>query len=122
MSIDDWNIPYLNANEQLEDINPLSARARTLAVRNRSKPMLKDIGFIRVLGAIEMMEGLEYHHDNIIRITGALANGDDVSEKGVDHEAIAYLNRVEQFYYFAKSYFVRSAITDFRALIRLPGN
>jgi hypothetical protein len=69
-----------------------------------------------------MMEGLEYHHDNIIRITGALANGDDVSEKGVDHEAIAYLNRVGQFYYFAKSYFVRSAITDFRALIRLPGN
>jgi hypothetical protein len=52
---DNWNIRDLNANERLEDIDRLSARARALVIRNRMKPMLKDIGFIQVLGAIEML-------------------------------------------------------------------
>ena len=116
---DNWNIRDLNANERLEDIDRLSARARALVIRNRMKPMLKDIGFIQVLGAIEI-EGLEYHHDNIVRITGALANGDngdDVSESSVNHEAVAYLNRVGQFHSFAKSDFIRHGISDINALI-----
>jgi hypothetical protein len=116
-SLDNWNIRDPNAIKRIEDVNPLSARARSVLIRNRAKPMLKDTGFINVLGTIEMLEGLEYHHDNIVRITGALANGDNVSERDLNHEAVAYINRFGQFYYFAKSVFVRTAIPDSAALI-----
>jgi hypothetical protein len=116
-SIDDWNIPDVNAAKKLEDILPLSARARSLLVRNRSNPMLKKTGFFNVLGAVEMLEGLEYHHDNIVRITGDLANGAQVADSDINHEAVAYINRLGQFYYFAKSDSVRSAIADVTTLI-----
>lgn len=116
-SLDNWNLRDLNANERIEDIHPLSARARSLLIRNRTKPMLKGIGFVNVLGAIEMLEGLEYHHGNIVKITGALANGDNVSERDLNHEAVAYINRFGQFYYFSKSVFVNTVIADFAALI-----
>jgi hypothetical protein len=116
-SLDNWNIRDLNANKRIGDIHPFSARARSLLIRNRAKPMLKGIGVINVLGAIEMLEGLEYHHANVVRITGALANGDNVSERDLNHEAVSYINRFGQFYYFAKSVYVGTAIVDFAALI-----
>jgi hypothetical protein len=113
---DNWNIKDINANKQHEAIVPLSARAWSLLVRNRTKPLLK-VGFVNVTGAIEMLEGLEYHYDNIIRLANALATGERVSETNVNHEAIAYINRLGQFYYFAQSEFVRTAISDFKTLI-----
>lgn len=117
MSIDDWNFADINAGKELETIFPLSARARSLLVRNRAKPLLKDYGFVAALGGIEMLEGLEYHHDNIIRISDALARGDTVPATSVDHEAIGYINRFGQFYYFAKSHLVRAVVVDFAAAI-----
>ncbi len=117
MSIDDWNIKDINSDKELDTIEPLPARARSLLIRNRGKPLLKQYGFLNVLGAVEMLEGLEYHHGNIVRISSSLAKGDPVSAIDVDHEALAYINRLGQFFYFAKSEFVRGVIQDAAAFI-----
>jgi hypothetical protein len=118
MTIDDWNIRDINSDKELETIAPISARARSLLARNRTKPLLAKYGLVNVLGAIEMLEGLEYYHDNIVRISSTLATGSKIiSATAVDHEAIAYINRLGQFYFFAKSNFVKTAIPDFATLI-----
>jgi hypothetical protein len=115
-SIGNWNLVDENQGKALDEINPLSSRARSMLVRNRTNPLLK-FGFINVTGAIEMLEGLEYHHDNVIRLSSALAAGARISETNVNHEAVAYLNRLGQLFYFSKSEFVRNAIIDVTPLI-----
>jgi len=117
MDFDGWNLVDANPGKELHVIQPLSARARALLVRNRTSPNLKGSGFIIVVGAIEMLEGLEYHHDNIIRIADALASGAPVLGTDVDHEAVAYINRLGQFFYFAQSEFVRKATHESPILI-----
>lgn len=119
MSIDDWSLPDANAGKELETIDPLPARARSLLVRNRTKPMLKGYGVVAVLGAIEMLEGLDYHHYNVIKITSTLASGDSplASAVNIDHEVVAYINRAGQFYFFARSTFAKSVICDFPTCI-----
>jgi hypothetical protein len=119
MGIANWNPQDINTGERLEVINPLSARARSLLARNRSKPMLKAYGVVQVLGAVEMLEGLDYHHDNVIKITTALASGKVpfTSAVDIDHEAVAYINRLGQFSFFAKSDFAKRAIPQINLLI-----
>ena len=119
MSIDNWNLQDANAGKEIETIDPLPVRARSLLVRNRTKPMLKAYGVVAVLGAIEMLEGLDYHHDNVIKITSAVVSGDlpRASAVNIDHEVVAYINRVGQFFFFAKSDFAKSVICDFPACI-----
>jgi hypothetical protein len=48
----------------IDEIRPLSRRAHVLMLRNRTKPLLAE-GFLNIAGAIEMLAGLEYHHDRI---------------------------------------------------------
>jgi hypothetical protein len=117
MSIDDWNLADINTGKELDTIFPLSARAQSLLVRNRAKPLLKEYRFVAALGAIDILEGLEYHHDNIIRISDALARGDTVPETSINHEATGYINRLGQFYYFAKSDLVLTAVVNFATAI-----
>jgi hypothetical protein len=111
-----WNIKDNHSGEPIDAIHPLSARAWSLLARNRAKPLAIP-GFINLSGAIEMLEGLEYHCDNIVRFSDDLAKGEKVPETHINHEAIAYINRLGQFYYFAKSDFVRVAVPDFAATI-----
>ncbi len=74
-------------------------------------------GFLNICGAIEMLAGLEYHHGNILRICVNLSEGIRLDEKAIDHEAVAYVNRMGQYHAFAKSLFVRQAIADADLLI-----
>lgn len=115
-NIDNYNLIDNNSDKEIDAIHPLSARAFSLVARNWTRPLLK-LGFINVTGAIEMLEGFEYHHDNIIRLSAELAKGERVSETNINHEAVAYLNRLGQFYYFTKSDFVGNAISDVDAII-----
>lgn len=93
----------------LEEIRPLSRRAYSLMIRSRTKPLLQE-RFLNIVGAIEMVAGLEYHHDNIVRTSAQLAAGAPVDDLNVFHEAVAYVNRMGQFYYFTKSKFVARAV------------
>src|SRR5260370_19352727 len=95
----------------LEKIPRLVDGLFSLVARNRSKPLLK-VGFFNIIGAIEMLAGLEYHHDNIVRRSAALGAGGDQDETRLYHEAVAYVNRMGQFYYFAKSELVSQAVPD----------
>jgi hypothetical protein len=101
----------------LAAISPLSQRANALMMRNRNKPALLE-GFLNVLGAIEMLAGLEYHHDNVVRFSGLLAAGEVFDETYLYHEAVAYVNRLGQFHYFAKSELVAKAVND--PLAKIP--
>jgi hypothetical protein len=115
-SITNWNLNDRNPEKEIDDIPQLSSRAWSLLARNRAKPLLQ-FGFLNVTGAIEMIEAFEYHHDNIIRISGELGRGELVPETHVNHEALAYLNRLGQFYYFATSALVSEAISNINIVI-----
>lgn len=100
----------------LEMISPLSKRAYVLMMRSRDKALLHE-GFLNIAGAIEMLAGLEYHHDNVLRLSQRLADGEALDEAFLYHEAVAYVNRLGQFYYFAKSELVSKAVNDGLAII-----
>jgi hypothetical protein len=105
-----------NEGVPLEEITCLSARATSLFARNKDNPLLK-IGSVNVIGAIEILAGMEYHHDNITRLCAGLATGKIRDEQAANHEAVAYINRMGQFYYFAISDFVKMAVGNADTLI-----
>jgi len=95
----------------LDKVAPISKRATCLIARNKAKPPLST-NFLNIQGAVEMMKGLDYHHDNFIRIINRLAEvdlNDEAQELKADllHEVVAYLNRLGQFHYFIFSPFVK---------------
>ena len=100
----------------LDEITPLSRRCWSLLVRNKDGPTLQE-GYSQIAGAIEMLSGLEYHHDNVVRISGMLAAGEMEDDTGVYHEAVAYVNRLGQIYYFAKSSLASRCVSDLSGAI-----
>ena len=114
-NIGNFNIFDRHENRSLDEIGPLHERARSLLVRNRGKPLLKT-GFMTIIGAIEMLAGLEYHHRNFEVICNGLA-GWQSELSLLDHEIVAYFNRLGQFYYFARSSFVAQAALDYKLVV-----
>jgi hypothetical protein len=95
----------------LDTIAPISLRARSLLAR--SSPLLNDrIDCYRLNGSIDIMEGLEYHYSNWLRIINHSRSGMEYDGAAVTHEIIAYFNRLGQFYYFATSSFVDARVPD----------
>ncbi|HEX3943229.1 MAG TPA: hypothetical protein VHW69_03995 [Rhizomicrobium sp.] len=82
-------------------------------------------GQIDIFGAIEMLGGLQYHYQQFLRIRERKLSGafplDAPDER---FEAVAYINRIGQFRYFADSNFCeqiigRSALLEIPALEKL---
>jgi len=95
----------------LDTIAPISKRAASLIARNQTKTPLLKTNFLNIQGAVEMMQGLDYHHDNFMKIINHLAEVDLNNEAQglkvyLSHEVVAYLNRLGQFHYFITSPFV----------------
>lgn len=95
---------------------PISKRAACLIARNKANPLLKT-NFLNIQGAIDMMKGLDYHHDNFMKLIHRLAEVDLSDEaqglkECLSHEVVAYLNRLGQFHYFIVSDFVREHCSD----------
>ena len=113
---------------KLAEIESPALRARTWLARVCTK--LPADRSVQIVGAVTMLEGLEYHHTNFMRHVAALrpyydrttygpADSADTSASkasalipsaaeqecldALDHEAVAYLNRLGQFFYFAKA-------------------
>ena len=101
-SASNWRPRDPSPNDPLETICPLSSRALALLARNVTKPILQK-DFVQVAGAVTILKGLDYHRDRFVEITRQLATGALESYDTALHEAVAYVNRAGQFYYFACS-------------------
>ena len=73
-----------------------------------------------IIGATEILNGLKYHAENFLEYEKNLDISNPFLHKGshklikkMNHEAIAYFNRMGQFYYFSKSKKVGQIISDF---------
>lgn len=101
----------------LAEVAPVSVKIWTLFSRNREKPIL-DTNFLNLYGTVDMVSGLEYHYANFLDTVSRLSELSFVSdetnrsENSLRHEIIAYLNRMGQFYHFAKSKFVTGRIPN----------
>ncbi len=108
-------------NTPLDEIFPLSRRAACLVARNKDNTTNLNTNFLNIQGAVEMMLGLDYHHDNFINAVEQLAEAEFTNEaRGLKaqlvHEVVAYLNRMGQFHYFIVSPFVRKFCPDAKNL------
>jgi len=106
-----WKIPDPAPGQEINSINPFSTRARALVARKLDTEMVSE-HFHRLVGVSEMISGMEYHHVNFCELVKRLQGKDDEARPLMRHEAVAYLNRLGQFYYFATSDFVTDLVGD----------
>ena len=111
-----WNVLDPFPGKKLYHITPYSSRARALYARKKNK--ISD-GHLNIVGAIGMLEGLEYHYQNYIKIHKSIKHAKKSWEKdkALKHEIVAYLNRLYQFYKFYDSRFVKGKLNG-KAKIR----
>lgn len=105
MKFNEWTIKDHYPEMALQDIQPISLRAYSLLNRNNSA-LGPNEGAINLLGALEMLEALDYHFINFTQIEKGES---PINQK---HEAVAYLNRLGQLYFFTKSRFTKKYIPD----------
>lgn len=120
-----FNITDQYPEEELNTIMPLSARARSWLARVNVD--IPDGESIQAIGAVVMLDGLDYHHARFMKLMERLGRyfshrgavwGGQSSDfyqqlfptsaetedlNGLDHESIAYLNRLGQFHAYAKA-------------------
>jgi hypothetical protein len=87
----------------LDEIEKLSHRLKSLIIRNKRK--IKDLhDYAQIFGSLDIVRGLEYHFDNFLTHLNSLSAKSEIEDDTMlDHEAIAYLGRLGQLYYFARS-------------------
>lgn len=97
------NLKDARENTPLEDIPMLSSRMSSLIVRNKHK--IRDMhDFAQIWGSLEMVRGLEYHHSNFLIHLQSLSKKSSLEDDSpLDHEAIAYINRLGQMHFFVNS-------------------
>lgn len=98
----DWCFDDPAPGVPLSDIEPISKRSEALVTRSES-PLLST-HFLQIFGAVSMLAGLDYHFQNFegaIQRLPPVFSGPYFSP--VRHEAIAWINRVGQYYYFCRS-------------------
>jgi len=104
-----WRLKDYYENVELDQIDKVSCRARSLLCRNMSHAAIES-NILNITGAIEMMSGMDYHFDNYMRYQSKLHDEEHDPEihNSLLHEVTAYLNRLGQFYYFSQSKFVKN--------------
>jgi hypothetical protein len=107
-NIDNINFKDPHEGIALDEIHPLSDRAVSHIDRSRNLPILKH-AFVNIYGAVEMMQGLTYHHSRFMSLVeGCYTTVPTIQTAGaLRHEAVAYLNRLGQFWSFSKSDLVK---------------
>jgi hypothetical protein len=72
-------------------------------------------------GINSIKSGLIYHYDNFmnleVNLVSDLSSKDRILIDSMNHEVVAYFNRLGQFYYFVKSERLAGVITDYKTLI-----
>lgn len=92
-----------NEGIALKDNPILSQRVFSRIVQNKHK--IRDMyDYTHIMGSLQFLEGLEYHYNNFVTHLQNLAAKEYLTDDSMlDHEAVAYLNRLGQVYYFAQS-------------------
>ena len=67
-----WRLEDLCPSQPLNTITPISLRGWSALVRSKEKTVVKD-GFINLVGAIDMMRGLDYHYEHFCIIVNEIA-------------------------------------------------
>ena len=103
-NIDNINFKDPNEGIPLNEILPLSERAVSHIARSRHLPILKN-SFVNIFGAVEMMQGLTYHHAHFMSLVKSCHTTAPTiqTSEAFRHEVVAYLNRLGQFWSFSKS-------------------
>lgn len=84
--------------------------------RSRDKAVLQT-NFMNVAGAIEMLSALDYHYQNFVRLYKEHTLDFYADGISMDHEAVAYVNRLGQFFAFVRSDFAVNIIGKVEPLI-----
>ena len=107
-NIDSINFKDPNEGLPIDDIYPFSERAVSHIARSRNLPILKE-SFVNIYGAVEMMQGLTYHHGRFMNLVeGCHTVVPTIQTAGaIRHEVVAYLNRLGQFWAFSRSPLVK---------------
>lgn len=117
-----WRVEDPAPGVDLAAIAPISLRALSLLAR-RTHLVTDRIEYYRLTGAIDIIEGLEYHHSNWLGIVNECRDGLEYKGAVATHEVIAYFNRLGQFYYFARSSWVKArapnAVASLQEVLRL---
>jgi hypothetical protein len=125
-----WNFADPFPSLPLDDIFPVSARALTWLARASKASTFAEDHCVQIASGANMLGGLDYHHENFLNRLNHLApycqrqaarlkhamekqsgeppsplatDSERVVLDGLHHEAFAYLNRLGQFYAFAKA-------------------
>ncbi|SMG18942.1 hypothetical protein [Arenibacter troitsensis] len=107
---EEWTIKDPCPGMALQNIQPISHRAFALVSRNKNGLVSKE-GALNIIGAIDMMEALDYHFNNFIE------HGKGATNINQKHEAVAYLNRLGQLYAFTKSDFTKKYNSEPKAIL-----
>lgn len=107
-NIDNFNFKDPHEGIPLNEIHLLSERAVCHLVRSRNLPILKHV-FVNIYGAIEMMQGLTYHHARFMSLVESCHTTVPTPQTAgaLRHEVVVYLNRLGQFWSFSKSDLVK---------------
>jgi hypothetical protein len=125
----------------LADIEPFTLRARSWLARVHRQFHIADGLHLQLVGAIEILGALDYHRDRYMSNLSLLApyyerlrRQSQFEQLGqpshtrttreefdllrtLDYEAVAYINRLGQFYYFARSAKVDSLLPRINELV-----
>jgi hypothetical protein len=107
-NIDNFNFKDPHERILLNEIHPLSERAFSHLARSRNLSILKH-SFVNIYGAVEMMQGLTYHHSRFMSLVESCHTTVPTLQTAgaLRHEVVAYLNRLGQFWSFSKSDLVK---------------
>lgn len=107
-NIDNSNFKDPHEGIDLDEIHPLSERAASHIARSRNLSILKH-SFVNIHGAVEMMQGLTYHHARFMSLVESCHTTVPTLQTAgaLRHEIVAYLNRLGQFWSFSKSDLVK---------------
>lgn len=119
--LDANNFPVIDPDPgiPLAQVFPVATRARALVARNKQHALVQS-NFWNIWGAVDMIEGLEHHHSSFLATIGELSTFETMNftpagdglRRQLHHEVVAYLNRLGQFYSFARSQFVTARIPN----------
>lgn len=103
----DWDVEDPAPGIALDHINSISIKAMALLSRSANNPILCD-NYIRVRGLVDIIEGIEYHFNNFVRLYNEKFYCFGMKDNSVDHEVVAYINRCGQFHKFCGSDFYKN--------------
>lgn len=105
-----WNFADPYPDIALDEIEHIPSRAKALIYRSQSA--LLHTHFVQIVGVKSILSGLDYHYNGFMEMLRRLERPPGPAFEAVRHEAVAWLNRVGQLYYFLKSKLVSDRLSD----------